>query len=205
MNCARDFQKAIISTHVCVGCKKTFTDYASNGKRTYCSKQCKIKNQIIPKGKNSPRWNSTLTKCKNCGQNFYRWKSNKNKKYCSKKCYSEDLSGKYPKNLKGKRGIKPRTYHLRKRGKRGSVFDREWRIAVFERDNYICQRCNIRGGRLQAHHKKPYKEYPDLRYDLNNGETLCIDCHKNTETYGWSKYWHNKRRIIKERQQRKLF
>ena len=104
------------------------------------------------------------------------------------------MSGVYPKNLKGKRGKKPRTYHLRKRGKYGSVFDREWRIKVFERDDYTCQGCGIRGGRLQAHHIKSYKEYPELRLDIDNGQTFCIDCHKKTDSYGWSNYWNKKNR-----------
>lgn len=27
--------------------------------------------------------------------------------------------------------------------------------------------------RICAHHKKPWQHYPELRYDLNNGQTLC--------------------------------
>ena len=105
-------------------------------------------------------------------------------------CYGDHLKGTYPRNLKGKQGVKPRTYHLKHRDKHGNAFDIEWRNAVFERDNYTCQKCKVRGCRLQAHHIKPYKEFPDLRYVLNNGETLCLECHKQTDTYGWSKYWH---------------
>jgi len=53
----------------------------------------------------------------------------------------------------------------------------EWRIAVFERDNYICQECGIRGGKLQSHHIKGWSDNPDLRFDINNGITLCLECH----------------------------
>lgn len=56
----------------------------------------------------------------------------------------------------------------------------DWRKAVYERDDYRCQECGERGGRLNAHHIKPYAFYPDLRYDLSNGITLCISCHKKT-------------------------
>ena len=56
---------------------------------------------------------------------------------------------------------------------------KEWRDVVFERDNYTCQDCGERGGELNAHHIKPYNEYPDLRVDVGNGITLCVECHKN--------------------------
>lgn len=53
-----------------------------------------------------------------------------------------------------------------------------WRTSVFERDNYTCQKCGERGGVLQSHHKKQYQYHPDLRFDLNNGVTLCKKCHQ---------------------------
>lgn len=62
-------------------------------------------------------------------------------------------------------------------------------MSVFERDHYICQDCGVRGGRLQAHHVKAFKAFPELRHDLANGLTLCVTCHKKTDTYGWAAYW----------------
>ena len=59
-----------------------------------------------------------------------------------------------------------------------------WRKAVFEKDNYTCQICKIRGGILQADHIKPYSIYRELRFELSNGRTLCVTCHKQTATYG---------------------
>lgn len=52
----------------------------------------------------------------------------------------------------------------------------KWRKAVFTSDNYTCQRCGVRG-RLHAHHIKSWAEYPALRYEVCNGETVCIPCH----------------------------
>ena len=54
---------------------------------------------------------------------------------------------------------------------------KNWRIAVFERDNYTCQCCKNRGSVLNAHHIHNFAKYKDLRFELNNGITLCKKCH----------------------------
>lgn len=65
---------------------------------------------------------------------------------------------------------------------------REWRRAVYERDNYTCQLCGERGGRLNADHILSYAAHPDKRWDVDNGRTLCVSCHKTTPTYGRKLY-----------------
>lgn len=59
-----------------------------------------------------------------------------------------------------------------------------WRTAVFERDDYRCLDCGERGGQLNADHILPFAYFPRLRFDINNGQTLCKPCHKKTSTYG---------------------
>lgn len=52
----------------------------------------------------------------------------------------------------------------------------EWRSAVYERDNYTCQECGSTG-QLNAHHIKAWSSHPALRFDVENGVTLCLECH----------------------------
>lgn len=61
---------------------------------------------------------------------------------------------------------------------------RFWRELVFEKDDYTCVFCGVRGGRLQADHIRPWNLFPELRYEIENGRTLCISCHRKTDTYG---------------------
>jgi len=56
---------------------------------------------------------------------------------------------------------------------------REWRKSVLERDDYTCQCCGIRGGKLHSHHIESYNNHKDLRTSIDNGITLCKTCHKN--------------------------
>lgn len=57
---------------------------------------------------------------------------------------------------------------------------KEWRKAVYERDNYTCQMCQKpSNGDIQAHHIYPVKTHPERILDVNNGVTLCIPCHKS--------------------------
>ena len=53
----------------------------------------------------------------------------------------------------------------------------EWRTNVFNRDNYTCQKCGKRGGDLEAHHLYPFAEFPEKRFLVDNGVTLCCECH----------------------------
>lgn len=90
---------------------------------------------------------------------------------------SESQKGNKAPNWKG--GVTPIHKAIRR-----SVEFKLWREAVFSRDNWTCLWCGKRGGELHPDHIKPFSQYPDLRFDIANGRTLCKDCHMKTDTWG---------------------
>lgn len=67
---------------------------------------------------------------------------------------------------------------------RNSIEYKLWRKAVFERDNYTCVWCRSnKSGTLNADHIKPFAYYPELRFAIDNGRTLCVECHRKTDSY----------------------
>lgn len=61
----------------------------------------------------------------------------------------------------------------------------DFRKSCFARDNYTCVLCNKFSGVLNMDHIKPFSMYPELRMVLDNVRTLCHECHKKTDTYGY--------------------
>jgi hypothetical protein len=88
-----------------------------------------------------------------------------------RKKHSEAIKGEKHPNWQG--GKTPDSLRVRR-----SQDTRIWRESVFERDGYTCQECGKKGVYLHAHHIKRFSEYPELRFDLSNGITLCRDCHR---------------------------
>ena len=92
---------------------------------------------------------------------------------------SMEGTGQGSKNTLWKGGITPINLAVRMSAKY-----KRWRTAIYERDSYTCRECKQIGGKLNADHIKPFSLYPEFRFELSNGRTLCVSCHKKTSTYG---------------------
>ena len=91
-----------------------------------------------------------------------------------------DLPRRIGKAMKGKSNLKnrkenPKTDESKLWRKR--IEYHLWREAVFSRDNWICQKCKKRGGKLHPHHILGFAEYKELRFAIDNGITFCLKCH----------------------------
>lgn len=83
----------------------------------------------------------------------------------------EERSGMNSPNWKGGRTSASKS-------ERNSPKFKKWRFGVFDRDRHTCQVCHQVGKYLEGHHIKSFAEYPEFRYDMDNGITLCSSCHK---------------------------
>lgn len=160
----------------------------TRGRGKFCSKKCKHESQQ----------NLMEKSCPICGITFSAKVSQMLKRVtCSLECRSIfNTKPKKPKN-----GIAFGSRHWNwKGGKtefsaslRSSLPYKEWRKSVFERDNYTCVHCGARNKKgnnksvvLNADHIIPLAFDLNKALDINNGRTLCIDCHKKTDSYGFN-------------------
>jgi hypothetical protein len=152
---------------------------AGKGRTPWCkgkklSEETKKKMSDVRNG--SKHWNygkkaskQTISKLKESHLGQKAW--NKGKKM-------PEISGDKHPHWKG--GITPINLKIR-----ASLEYKLWRQAVFERDNYTCIWCgDSKGGNLEADHIKPFALFPELRLAIDNGRTLCKNCHRKTDTWG---------------------
>jgi 5-methylcytosine-specific restriction endonuclease McrA len=182
-----------------------------NNRRKFCSVACQIKSRTgktnpLFSGSNNPKWKGGQVEksCLTCKEKFtvdpYRKDT---AKYCSFKCKGIDKKGisvspetQFKKGFKtpspfGKDGKNVGENHWNWQGGktkelkrlRGTAQYISWRKAVFERDDYTCLFCGIRGATLNADHILPFAFFPELRFDISNGRTLCEECHRTTDTF----------------------
>lgn len=164
----------------------------------YCSKTCS----------NLARYKNHWTKvsCGYCGKikkiTLYRFNLYEIH-YCNADCmskhYQERLSQQFNPNFNNEWTRQQKiALSLKKTGKTifngfssskrkllmGSKKYKEWRFAVYTRDDFTCQSCGLIGsGKLEAHHIKPVHSHPELVFEISNGVTLCVDCHCKVDKY----------------------
>lgn len=154
----RSYKKSQFCSHSCGNSVKKGT---TNANRKYFSTECpSCKKQFVPR-------NSTHRYCSgHCGRvGKPSW--NKGKEYLA-------IRGEKHPNWKG--GIS-RIHHTERQLAMMTIGYELWRSDVFERDNYTCQMCGAKGCYIEAHHIKAWSKYPELRYEVCNGSTLCKKCH----------------------------
>ena len=143
----------------CLVCKKEFK--SDRDSRKFCCHKCYWENK---KGK--PAWNKGL-------KGFRLGEKRPN---IMKKGKFSPLFGRARSDMIGENHynyIKDRT-KLKKQNERNDYSYQEWRKDVWIRDNWKCKISNSDcKGRIEAHHILSWKDYPELRYSVNNGITLC--------------------------------
>lgn len=108
---------------------------------------------------------------------YGKWMKGKKHTVKTRKKLSKLFSGENAPGWKG--GLKLKNIRIR-----NSLKYRLWRERVFKRDRYTCVWCgDSKGGNLNADHIKPFALFPKLRFLLANGRTLCVSCHRKTDTY----------------------
>jgi hypothetical protein len=150
--------------------------------------------------------------CKNCCKEVTTFASNKRSGFCALSCYWESKKGgsgywtgkkrsddDRKKISEGRKGLTAGEKHPRWKGGissdnriiRNSFDYKEWRRKVFARDGWCCVLCGYRShkkinGRadIEADHIEPFSSYPDKRFDVTNGRTLCVPCHRK-ETFSF--------------------
>ena len=139
----------------------------------YCSRECyhKARGKQM-RAENHPMWKGGFPKCKECGTKL----SARNlKTNLCQICYPKTKTGKNHWNYKhGNSKQWRREYNYPKY--------RSWRKQVLSRDNYICQHCGS-NKELHAHHIIEWAKSKELRYDINNGLTLCRNCHEKHHNF----------------------
>jgi hypothetical protein len=153
--------KKIAVQIVCKECSSTFTvpPYRKDT-AVFCSHSCKAKYNL--RGERHHQWKGGKPCCSDCGVRLST--------YGSRKCISHQ-GKKGPENY---RWVEDRQLLKDDYKDRGGQLHREWSRAVKNRDGWTCkinnEDCN---GKVVAHHILPWSGFPECRYEVNNGITLC--------------------------------
>lgn len=121
-------------------------------------------------------WNfnkNVIKKCLVCFKAFRVPNCRKYKaKFCTKRCKGKFYVGEKSCHYKKDRSL------VKHQEERNNPEYKQWRYQVYKRDRYVCRIGNTECiGKLEAHHILSWRDYPELRYNINNGITLCRTHH----------------------------
>jgi hypothetical protein len=167
-----------MATIQCIICGKGFNVRgARKVTAKFCSLECRSEwRSKYWVGANHPQYQPgpRARTCQHCGKDFAQRTTEaisvfRKRKFCSMECArlgQHRLTGEAHPLFKpdGRRKVRA--------GRHGS-----WARAVISRDQATCRRCGAKNVELHAHHILPYEAYPDQRWSLDNGLTLCYQCH----------------------------
>lgn len=130
--------------------------------------------RLYPTGASHPMWKGgpRVVECALCHKTFETRQPEQ--RFCSIVC--SRVGQRY------NRGEAHHNYRAEARRRNRGGSHHKWVNAVISRDKAICQCCGVYGVELHAHHVKSYKDFPDLRFEVSNGLTLCYKCHWDLHT-----------------------
>jgi DNA-directed RNA polymerase subunit M/transcription elongation factor TFIIS len=184
--------------------KKRQKDYDGKRECKYCYGLFPFRNSLLTRNSFSKKHKMIIGSCKQifcsrkCSTLWLNKNDNPSKKDHVRKLASERAKKKGVKQLhtksaheKQRQSIMGEKHWNWQGGKtsiqkkiRNSYEMKLWRNSVFKRDNWTCVLCFKVGGILNADHIKTFSSFPELRFEISNGRTLCVDCHRKTDTFG---------------------
>lgn len=177
-------------TKTCEFCDKEFTPSSGNFARNrFCSRSCAAKRGNSGNFKAGDKKRLGIKHTDDSKRKMSISHTQNPTKYWLGKKRSDEVRKKMSEALRGEksflwRGGLSSVNQLIRSG----LAIRIWREEVLKRDNYTCQECltqSIPGAFVLMHadHIKPFAYFPDLRFEVTNGRTLCVPCHEKTATY----------------------
>jgi len=184
-------QRKVENFKLCIICGKEFKTSGNKDRNSVvcCSRKCssiyrrteeyqnKMNKYVGERWWSKPLLEKNKKICVICGKE-YRVRGKKrrnNSKTCSGKCYGIWRS----QNFIGKNHPRFTDYGNEIGRLRGTLQYDEWRKKVYRKNGWICQQCGKHCKHdIVAHHIKSFKDFPSLRFDVDNGITLCRSCHK---------------------------